>query len=87
MSERATELAFQIADSAARCDIESLCVPVGGEPSDIEAIRTCWFDLDHVSDPWAITLVRTCAEYLELRGLLMRHPMHLNWVRPRHPLS
>ena len=84
MTDRVTQLAFQIADGAASCDIEILCAPVGGEPSSIEEIRSCWFDLNQIIDPEDAAIVRTSAEYLDSRGLLMRHPEHANWVRPRH---
>lgn len=87
MTDQITQLAFQIADNAARCDIEILCIPVGGEPSSVEEIRTCWFDLNRVIDPadnCQVMLVNTSAAYLEYRGLLDRHPAHFNWVRPRH---
>jgi hypothetical protein len=79
-----TQLAIQIADGAASCDIETLCLPVGGEPSNIEEIRECWFDLYRLSDPSDAGLVWTSAEYLACRGLLARHPANANWVRPLH---
>lgn len=82
MCEAITQLAFQIADNAARCDIETLCQPVGGEPRTVEEIRTCWFDLDQVKDPEDTFMVEVSVQYLERRGLLRRHPAHLNWVRP-----
>lgn len=84
MTNRVTRLAIQIADGAASCDIEILCAPVGGEPSNIEEIRACWFDLHQLVDPSDAAIVRTSAEYLACRGLLVRHPVHANWVRPRH---
>lgn len=84
MTDRITRLAIQIADGAASCDIEILCAPVGGEPSNIEEIRACWFDLHRVIDPSDAAIVRTSAEYLACRGLLARHPTHANWVRPRY---
>jgi len=88
MVDRVTELAFEIADNAAMCDIELLCAPVGGEPTNIEAMRTCWYDLDRTRDPDDHHFVQVSAEYLELRGLLRRHPERPNWVRPRHvPLA
>ncbi len=82
MKDRVIQLAVQIADSAASCDIEILCVPVGGEPSNVEEMRTCWFDLNQLVDPEDATIVRTSAEYLDSRGLLKRHPARANWVRP-----
>ncbi|HYD95483.1 MAG TPA: hypothetical protein VEC01_09165 [Noviherbaspirillum sp.] len=85
MSDRVTQLAFEIADGAAMCDIEILCAPVGGEPLSLEAMRTCWFDLNRTRDPDDLRAVKTSAEYLDRRGLLRRHPVHANWVRPRHP--
>lgn len=84
MTDRLIQLAFQLADSTASSDIEILCAPVGGEPLTVEEIRTCWFDLTLVRDVADIPLVATSAEYLDRRGLLERHPMHANWVRPRH---
>jgi hypothetical protein len=87
MDDRVTQLAFQIADGAASCDIEILCAPVGGEPSNIEEMRTCWYDLNSILDPEDFALVRASAEYLENRGLLIRHPAHPNWVRPRYMAS
>ena len=84
MTDRVIQLAFQIADSAASCDIEILCAPVGGEPTSIDEIRTCWFDLNKVIDPDNIAIVKASAEYLACRELLMRHPKHANWVRPKH---
>lgn len=87
MSEAITELAFRIADNAARCDIETLCSPVGGEPRTVEEIRSCWFDLDQVKDPDDSFMVSVSVEYLERRGLLKRHPTQVNWVRPRHTQS
>lgn len=83
MTDRVTELAFQIADVAARSDIEIFCVPVGGEPANVEEIRACWFDLEQV-DPADKATVNRSAEYLDGRGLLKRHPVCPNWVRPQH---
>lgn len=84
MAGRITQLAIQIADDAASCDIEILCTPVGGEPSNVEEIRTCWFDLHQPIDPSDAAVVQASADYLACRGLLARHPAHANWVRPRH---
>lgn len=83
MADRVTQLAFQIADIAASSDIEILCVPVGGEPANVEEIRACWFDLEQV-DPADKATVKRSAEYLDGRGLLKRHPVYPNWVRPQH---
>lgn len=88
MTDRVTQLAFQIADGTASSDIEILCAPVGGEPSNIDEIRACWFDLDRIIDPEDnAATVRASVEYLTGRGLLKRHPVHANWVRPRHVAS
>ena len=87
MIDRVTQLAFQIADSAASCDIEIHCAPVGGEPSGIEEMRVCWFDLNQVIDPTDVQIVKTSVEYLDYRGLLNRHPTHVNWARPRHAIA
>ncbi|RZI42818.1 hypothetical protein EGT07_12595 [Herbaspirillum sp. HC18] len=85
MTDRVIQLAYQIADGAASCDIEILCAPVGGEPLNVEEIRACWFDLNQVIDPADTSIVNIAVEYLELRGLLKRHPVNAHWVRPRHP--
>lgn len=82
--DQLTELAFQLADSTASSDIETLCAPVGGEPKSIEEIRTCWFDLTQIRDSVDIPLVEKSVAYLDRRGLLERHPTHYHWVRPRH---
>jgi hypothetical protein len=87
MTDRVIQLALQIADSAASCDIEILCAPVGGEPSNIAAIRACWFDINQIIDPDEMQVVIKSVEYLDRRGLLKRHPTHVNWVRPRHATS
>ena len=84
MIDQITQLAFQLADSAASSDIEILCALVGGEPQTVEEIRACWFDLNQISDPDDTPRVATSVEYLDRRGLLKRHPTHNNWVRPRH---
>ena len=87
MIDSITQLAFQIADSAASRDIEILCAPVGGEPQTIEEIRTCWFDLHQIIDPIDAPMVEQSVEYLESRGLLRHHPTHNHWVRPKHEQS
>lgn len=84
MTDRTIQLAFQLADSAAGSDIEILCAPAGGEPQTLEEIRTCWFDLHQIMDPADIPFVAKSVEYLQCRGLLNRHPVHDNWVRPRY---
>lgn len=84
MTDRVIELAFQIADIAASCDIEILCAPAGGEPASVEEIRACWFDLDQVIDPADAAIVKRSVEYLDRRGMLRRHPVYANWVRPQH---
>lgn len=76
MTNRLIALAFQIADSAARADIECLCVAHG------EDSRTCWYDLAEVTDPENKPTVDIAAEYLRLRCMLWKHPKHKTWVRP-----
>lgn len=39
MNNRTTKLAFEIADDAASCDIETMCLPVGGEPETRRALK------------------------------------------------
>jgi hypothetical protein len=83
MIDRTTELALQIADNAASSDIECHCVP-SKEPTNAEEFRTCFYDIQNVTDPETAATVATALEYLELRGLLRRHPDNPAWVRPIH---
>lgn len=85
--DRVTQLAFQIADGAARCDIEMLCGAAGGEPKTVEEMRECWYDLNQLADTMDALMVRTAVEYLDYRGLLTRHPTQPHWVRTRRDVE
>lgn len=84
--DRVGNLALQIADSAARSDIEIYCEPVYFNPSApaAEQMRNCWYDSTHTTpaDVEAKKPVALAVEYLELRGKLLRHPEHNHLVRP-----
>jgi hypothetical protein len=69
-SRKIVELAFEIADEAARCDIESNCL---GGP------RGKWWDLGTGGD--ASWYVLRAARYLEQRGKLRHHPKQRNLVQ------
>lgn len=82
VTHRITELAFELADNAARSDIECMCEQVGS-PRTIEAFITCFYDLGRIPDPEDAPYVAKAVEYLDARGLLKRHPSNENWVRPQ----
>lgn len=64
----------EIADEAARSDIESFCAWSGPAPGR-------WYDTSSAEDDLA-AIVRRAVCYLELRGLVERHPEFSNLVRP-----
>ncbi len=70
--------ALEIADSAARCDIESNCASTN---CNVDAIF--WYDLSSVDpdDGWAMIAVPQAMRYLESRGLIERHPDRAELVR------
>lgn len=76
--EQTTEmltLQAHLAYSAARSDIECHCMPVG------DTVRDGWHDPSACSDGGQF--VDPAIRYLELRGLLERHPAQ-PWVRVRN---
>ncbi|RZI40919.1 hypothetical protein EGT07_21730 [Herbaspirillum sp. HC18] len=76
-------LAVQIADDAARSDIETLCLSVtaeGREPVTVEEIRAAWYDTSTM-DGEGGRLIRMAVNYLVLRGLVVRHPIQRHWLR------
>lgn len=76
-------LAVQIADDAARSDIETLCPSVteeGREPVTVEEDRTAWYDTSTM-DAEGGRFIRMAVNYLTLRGLIVRHPIHRHWLR------
>jgi len=68
-------LAHLLAYSAARSDIECYCHPVA-DPGDR------WYGPDNVRQEGDRETVATALRYLELRGLIERHPTQ-PWVRVR----
>lgn len=84
MTANITTMAFRLADSAARSDIETMCrsfTEDGGEPVSTEEIRTCWYDTRAVIDPENVRCVEEALEYLECRGMLKLHPTKASWLR------
>jgi hypothetical protein len=61
-----------LAYDAACSTIDSNCEPAGVEHGD-------WFDIDDVAE-FSGDFVGEAVKYLELRGLIARHPDHPNWV-------
>jgi len=70
---RLQQLQQEIADDAARCEIESYCA----RP---EGVGSPWHGLK-VDDPEMQQYVSDAAEYLTLRGMIERHTEHSDWVR------
>lgn len=78
------ELAYQLADSAARSDIEVMCAAVtddGREPDSLQEISTCWYDVSNVliAEDWPA--VNKALEYLQRRCMLEHCPDRYEWVR------
>ncbi|HYD81839.1 MAG TPA: hypothetical protein VEC06_18720 [Paucimonas sp.] len=81
------QLAIQIADEAARMDIEIECPSFtndGKEPETYEEIRTAWYDITQ-ADKDVARVIKTAVRYLTLRGKIVRHPVRKNWVRMANP--
>jgi hypothetical protein len=74
---RLLELQQQLADSAARSDVECHCRPA--ENNDLGP----WY-LDQAAEADCARIVADAIEYLTLRGLIERHSEHSNWVRVDH---
>jgi hypothetical protein len=77
------QLAVQIADDAARADIETWCQSFtsdGREPVTAEEIRSAWYDISMV-DGEAARIIQMAVSYLVLRGMIVRYPSKKNWVR------
>lgn len=77
------QLAVQIADDAARTDIETKCPSFtfdGREPVTVEEIRAAWYDISMV-DADMIRTVQVAINYLTLRGRIIHHPSKKNWMR------
>lgn len=72
--QRVRELAYRLADSTAKSDIECHTLEVDGD--DLRR----YYDIDTaaVEDK---TLLTEALEYLQLRGMLERHPRKPNLVR------
>lgn len=70
------QLALQIADDAARCDVESYC-------TKFQLRWRVWYDTE-VLRPEGIEVeqgVERAVRYLDLRGALQRHPQQAHLVR------
>lgn len=77
------QFALQIADDAARTDIETKCSSFtsdGREPVTVEEIRSSWYDISAVDMDMTKT-IQLAIDYLTLRGMLIRHPSKQNWLR------
>lgn len=84
MTANITAMAFRIADSAARSDIETMCrsfTEDGREPVGAEEIRACWYDVHDVIDPENVRYVAEALQYLRGRGMLLKHPTTVGWLR------
>jgi hypothetical protein len=74
--EELDKLAHGIAYDASTTAIECNCLMVPEE----QAGQRDWFD---VGDPDALAkpFVEECVRYLEMRGLIVRHPSNSMWVQ------
>lgn len=84
MADYITDMALEIADSAASSDIEVMCAAVtddGREPDSLQEISTCWYDTNKVliAEDWPA--VQKALKYLDGRGMLERCPDRAEWVR------
>lgn len=82
MTTNVTDLAFRFADETARSDVECMCLSIredGKAPETPEQMRDCWYDT--ATDADDLPYVERALEYLELRGMLKRHPTNADWVR------
>jgi len=76
-------LAVQIADEAARTDIETRCPSLTGdgrEAETAEEIRSAWYDCSG-ADMGSSVFILKALYYLTLRGRVIYHPSMANWVR------
>ena len=86
MNARLLKLQVKLAYQAACSNIELMCKSLNKEcrePEGVEQIRTCWYDITHVTEGME-PFVSESVEYLEQRKLLKRHPINVHWVRPVH---
>jgi len=75
-------LAYEIADEAARCDIESEC--------HFETMgRNTWYDsrAQHTHEPHVHSAIDRALRYLRLRHRIVTHPMQTHLVRFRKDLA
>lgn len=83
---RIHQMAVQIADEAARADIETMCAVVtndGAEPATLHEIRSAWYDTAVTVDG-ATGMIRRAVAYLTLRGKIVRHPFREGWIQVRN---
>lgn len=79
------KLALQIADDAARSDIECYCalrMDSGGEPQNTEDHSVCWYDSLAIPDPEMEGTVQIALIYLCARGMVRWHKTNRGWIRP-----
>lgn len=72
------ELEREIAYEAARSDIESWCS--AQQHSGLNG--GVWYDVANFAYPEQRDWIEKAVRYLDLRGLLKRHPLHRELVRP-----
>lgn len=75
-------LAYELADSTARADIECHTLEASGPGLPAPESHARYYDLDSV-DAEDKAWVAKAVEYLELRGILERHPDRQQLVRFR----
>lgn len=80
MADRMTELALKLADSTARADIECHTLPAEGRGLPVSQSHNRYWDTRTASGDDK-HYVADALEYLELRGMLDRHPKRRHLVR------
>jgi hypothetical protein len=83
---RIHQLAIQIADDAARADIEIECpsfTDEGYEPATLEEIQFAWYDTALVAES-AARMIRLAVTYLTLRGKIVHHPFREGWIQVKN---
>lgn len=72
-------LAHELAYSTARADIECYCASQSADGT----MAARWWDTEDIPNqpPETVADIQLAVRYLDLRGKLVRHPEHPEWVR------
>lgn len=84
MNPNLIAMAFKIADSAARSDIECFCTQVGTDGKPGQPGHRHWYDSTTVDDLYPPAEMQEVIWYLEQRSILIRHPVNKAFVSFKH---